>query len=123
MIHAASEGLYHALHLQLEEQSRQLSDRDASLHADDVQLQVVGLFQQTHNARLIRREIHKQAPFDTLGFSLLSQHIILPTHRLDKIVSTSNQPRHIVANQMVTSLTIFHVDGTRKGKHGSIVTL
>ena len=47
MIHTPSEGLDDAFHFELEKESRELSDGDAGLDADDIKLQVVGLLKQT----------------------------------------------------------------------------
>jgi len=49
VIHTAGQWLYHTLHLQPEEQGSELSDGDPRLHAEDIQLQVVGLLQLTHD--------------------------------------------------------------------------
>ena len=72
MVHAAGERLDDALHLELEEQGGQLSDGDAGLHAENVQLQVVSLLEQTDDATFLRREVRKQSPFDALDLGLLA---------------------------------------------------
>ncbi len=43
MVYSSRQRLHYAFHLQLEEQSRETADGDASLHGDDVELEVVGL--------------------------------------------------------------------------------
>ena len=59
MVHPTNERFDDTFHLKLEEQGGQLSDRDAGLHTEDVQLQVVGLLEQTDDAGFLRREVGK----------------------------------------------------------------
>lgn len=66
MIHAAGEGFYDAFHFELEEEGCELSDGDAGLDADDVELQIVGLLEQTDDLLFIRCQIGEERTFDTI---------------------------------------------------------
>ena len=67
MVHPAGKGFDDTLHLELEEQGGQLSDGDAGLYAENVQLQVVGLLKQADNLLFWFREIREEISFDSIG--------------------------------------------------------
>ena len=60
MVGATGHGFHDTLHLQREQQGGQLADGDIGLHADGVQLQVVGLSQQVDEELLVIGEIGKK---------------------------------------------------------------
>ena len=57
VISTASQWLDNALHLQREKQGSKLTNGDISAHTEHVQLQVVGLLQQVHDALFISSEV------------------------------------------------------------------
>ena len=67
MIHAAGEGFDDAFHFELEKEGCELSDGDAGLDTDDIQLQVVGLLKETNNLSLWFCQVRKEISFDSIG--------------------------------------------------------
>ena len=67
MVHPAGEGRDNARHRELEEQGRELSDGDAGLYTEDVQLQVVDLLELLHDSRLLWREAWEEISLDSIG--------------------------------------------------------
>ena len=57
VISTASQWLDNALHLQREKQGSKLTNGDISTHTKHIQLQVVGLLQQVHDALFISSEV------------------------------------------------------------------
>jgi Tfp pilus assembly ATPase PilU len=67
MIHTAGEGFDDAFHFELEKDGCELSDRDAGLDTEDIELQVVGLLKQADNLLFWFREIREEISFDSIG--------------------------------------------------------
>ena len=103
MIHAAGEGFDHTFHLELEQESGQLSDRQACLHADDIQLQVVGLLKETDDLLFFWCQVWEEISFDSIGERLLQSNLILPTHRLHKVIGTGDEGCPIISDEVIAA--------------------
>ena len=123
MVHTASEGLHDTLHLELEQEGCELSDRNAGLHADDIQLQIIGLLKEANNLSFWFREVRETTPFDAVGKGLLQTSLILPAHRPHKIIGTGDEGCSIVTNKVIATFGIFGTHMTWESKHTPIVTL
>ena len=126
MVHATSEGLEDAFHLQLEKEGRQLADGDARLDTEDVQLEIVGLLEEGDDCLFLWRKIWDLSVLRrTEGRRKPERHILhrVPPHRTDEIIGIGDQPCPVVAYQVIATLREFRIDMAWEGIDSTVVTL
>ena len=67
MIHTTGEGFDNTFHFELEQEGSELSDGDAGLDTEDIELQVVGLLKQTDDCLFFWCQVRKEISFDSIG--------------------------------------------------------
>ena len=96
-----------------------MSDGDIALDADDVQLQVVCLLEQSDNLLLFRCEVRKQLTLHSLRFLLHR----LPTQTLQQVLCRCDEGCRIVANHLVATLAERHSHSARECKDVTSILL
>ena len=103
MVHATSEGLYHTFHFQLEEEGGKLAYGETRFHAEDIQLQVVGLLEEVDDSLFLRRQVWEEISLDSIVIGQSSEGLVVPPHSLYEVVGTGDQGGTIVPDKVVAA--------------------
>ena len=123
MVHPSCEGTDDALHLQGEEEGRELGYGKRGLRGKLAERQVVDVTEGIDYELFITRKVGEELPLYTLLTYLSKLTITLPSHGADHVGSRCDEHCPVVAYQIITSLRILGPYRTWKGEDVTMVGL